>query len=78
MSAALTDLGHLIEDLLLDSGDEPVFVALIAAYALALLALAGPHLALCAVVGVALVADQVEADDEWARLALHTTEDRCQ
>lgn len=75
MSAALTDLGHLIEDLLLDN--EPVFVALIAAYALALDALAGPPLALCAVMALALVADQVEADDDWARLALHTTEDRC-
>ncbi|SIO84645.1 hypothetical protein [Nocardiopsis sp. JB363] len=75
MSAALTDLGHLIEDLLLDN--EPAFVGLIAAYAVALLALAGPSLALCAVVGVALVADQVEAEDDWARLALRT-EDRCQ
>lgn len=77
MSAALADLGHLVEDLLLDSGDEPVFVGLIAAYVLALLALAGPHLALCAVVVLVLVADQVEADDDWARLALDTTEDRC-
>ena len=74
MSAALTDLGHLIEDLLLDT--DPAFVGLIAAYTVALAAVAGPHLALCAVVGVALVADLAEAEDDWARLAL--TEDRCQ
>lgn len=75
MSAALTDLGHLIEELLLDN--EPAFVGLIAAYTVALAALAGPHLALCAVVALALVADQAEAEDDWARLALNP-EDRCQ
>lgn len=74
MSVALTELGQLIEDLLLDN--EPAFVGLIAAYTVALAALAGPHLALCAVVGVAMVADLAEAEDDWARLAL--TEDRCQ
>lgn len=74
MSVALTELGQLIEELLLDN--EPAFVGLIAAYTVALAAVAGPHLALCAVVGVALVADLAEAEDDWARLAL--TEDRCQ
>ena len=75
MSAALTDLGYLIEELLLDG--DPAFVGLIAAYALSLAAVAGPHLGLWAVVALALVADQAEVEDEWARLAL-TPEDRCQ